>query len=216
MYMRLGFTHCDFTFKYYLTHLIHLSDAYELVNMINITKLSTLNHVSCNHLPKMTFCATRWVLFLLHGRNHFFNYFSYCLLLPLSASGDAIYWWLHGRKWRRRHLGCHAKMQSKMTLSSDLSPIRCSPLPEAFITYSWIITPRDILKQSDKKFKQCHTREHNQRVLMHGHQGWNAPHGLCHIDIMSICTKHILVHLPESEFQTSVSLYSCLNFARPS
>ena len=146
----------------------------------------------------------------------FFNYFSYCLLLPLSASGGAIYWRLHDRKWRRRHLGCHAKMQPKMTLSSDLSPIRCSPLPESFIAYSWIIIPRRCLKKSDKKCKHCHTREHNQRVLVHGHQGWNGPHGLCHSDIISICTKNLLVHLPESEFQTPVSLFSCLNFTRPS
>ena len=24
-------------------------------------------------------------------------------------------------------------------------------------------------------------RKHKQRVLMHGHQGWNVRHGLCHI-----------------------------------
>ena len=27
----------------------------------------------------------------------------------------------------------------------------------------------------------AHTMKHKQRVLMHGHQGWNVRHGLCHI-----------------------------------
>ena len=27
----------------------------------------------------------------------------------------------------------------------------------------------------------CHNSRHKQRVLMHGHQGWNVRHGLCHI-----------------------------------
>ena len=30
-------------------------------------------------------------------------------------------------------------------------------------------------------------RCHKQRVLMHGHQGWNVRHGLCHICMIYVC-----------------------------
>ena len=31
------------------------------------------------------------------------------------------------------------------------------------------------------RFRYCHILSNKQRVLMHGHQGWNVRHGLCHI-----------------------------------
>ena len=88
MYMRLGFTHCDFTFKYYLTHLINLNDAYELVNMIIDFESCIMQTLTENDFLRnqMSTVLTAW------AQSFFFNYFSYCLLLPLSASGGAIDW----------------------------------------------------------------------------------------------------------------------------
>ena len=41
--------------------------------------------------------------------------------------------------------------------------------------------PSICMGQLSEKLTNCTQWSHKQRVLMHGHQGWNVRHGLCHI-----------------------------------
>ena len=49
---------------------------------------------------------------------------------------------------------------------------------------------------------------HKQRVLMHGHQGWNVRHGLCHIPGCHIYMRYVYIYIYEL-FIAFVSFVVC-------
>ena len=92
------------------------------------------------------------------------------------------------RRWRRLPTGAG----NFTPLAAELS---CCP-PELFFTAgTTLIAARALVygnptrapvKSSSVMPQVCVNELDKQRVLMHGHQGWNVRHGLCHIYVINV------------------------------
>ena len=98
--------------------------------------------------------------------------------------GDIITWKRHWLYWPSvRWLHCQQWVTSQRVSNVSLVPGPNSPVLRELIHHHLYVT---VMVQEMGLYEQfCYLIAiqiwHKQRVLMHGHQGWNVRHSLCHI-----------------------------------